>query len=33
MTDQEAAAFLDGAMFGALMAGAAALALWLWFGG
>jgi hypothetical protein len=33
MTDREASAFLDGALYGALITAAAALAVWLWFGG
>jgi hypothetical protein len=32
-TPRETAAFLDGALYGALITAAAALALWLWFGG
>jgi hypothetical protein len=32
-TPREAAAFLDGVLYGAMMTAAAALAAWLWFGG
>jgi hypothetical protein len=33
MTPREASIFLDGALYGALMATAAGFAVWLWFGG